>query len=238
MNELDAFRKKERVYEIGLQVDRLYPVQKLKRAQRIFLGKVYQDIKRRTRTQTAEEAKRPDIAIEEKRLVEKWEEAEVFTFPVGDDGMIDLTADLTGMWGAIHKAFVEYWTSLRKADYIREMLNAVIVERVDGAMLVKPKNGSGDNDPMRPFSLPVPRSRGQTRQIEYYDYLEDHEIRVRLRIPSELPLSAEEFGTLLHGLEIIRLHPLRRGQVRITDVKAIQNPYAGKEVSGPDRTIP
>jgi len=43
---------------------------------------------------------------------------------------------------------------------------------------------------------------------------------------------------LMHGLEVMGLHPLRRGRLSIVALTPIQNPYRGTEARGPDTTVP
>lgn len=222
---LAELRGKERIIDLDLTFVKFFAAQNTSREQKVSLGFAYRGRRTSRRKTTTDESTKPDVVQEDMKLIERFETAKVFTFPLSPDGHIVLDEQVYGRWGAIHKAFFEIWGAMRKAPYVIEMLNLLRVENPNGqAIKIKPKSGFGDNPPEKPFSLPVPRSRGQTRQIEYFDFVENREnIPVRIVIPSELPLSAEEFKTLVHGLEFIMLHPLRRGIVKVAKATAVQN---------------
>jgi len=226
--DIEDLRKKERVIDLQLTFLKFYASQQTSREQKVSLGFAYRGRRKRTKKYTTDEAVKPDVKEEEERLIERFETAKVFTFPLTNHGFIVLDEQIYGRWGVIHKAFFEIWKGMRKAPYLTEMLNLLRIENPNGQPVkIKPKHKFGDNDPEKPFSLPVPRSRGQTRQIEYFDFIENRDnIPVRIVIPSELPMSSEEFKTLIHGLEFIMLHPLRRGIVKVTGINPVQNGWS------------
>lgn len=222
---IDDLRKKERVIDLDLTFVKFFASQNTFREQKVSLGFAYQGRRKQRKKSITDEAQKPDVSQEDEKLIEKFETAKVFTFPLTKDGKIILDDQIYGRWGAIHKAFFEIWRAMRKAPYIIEMLNLLRIENPNGkALELKPANKFGDNIPEKPFSLPVPRSRGATRQIEYFDFIENRSnIPVRVVIPGELPISAQEFKTLVHGLEFIMLHPLRRGIVKVGKITVVQN---------------
>ncbi len=216
-------REKERRFVLELDVLRLFPKQgDTYREMKIPLGHVYREIKEKVYAETTDEAKRPDVVYEITRETTKTEKAKIFTFERDDKGLVSL-ADLVGRWGAIHKAFFETWTAMRKAPYVREMLNLIRVSaNGENGLSVVPQHEFGDNKTEKPFGLLVPRSRGKTRQMEWYDYIENRTVQVEVTIPKTLPLGKEEFLGLVHALEFMNLHPLRRGEVRVRTIKALQ----------------
>jgi len=238
--EMQKLRGLERIVVVKLLFRKLLPVQqKRERRQKISLGLVWSGKKSKKTKVKTEESIRPDVLQETSELVERHEDAKVFTFEKNGEGGIDLTELLCGRYGIIHKAFVEYWRSLRKAPYIVQMLEALSVEPLESEPpLVKPTYEYGDNDPEKPFSLPVPRSRGTTRQMEYSDYLMNKEVSIQIRFPSELPVSKGEFLGLLHGLEFMSIGPFKRGSVEVASIDPIQNWYRGTEARAPEQIVP
>jgi len=222
---IDDLRKKERIIDLELTFVKFFAERTASREQKVSLGFAYKGSRRQRKKTTTDEADKPDVLQEDEKLIERFETAKVFTWPLTKDGYITLDDQIYGRWGAVHKAFFEIWTAMRKAPYVIEMLNLMRVENPTGKPVkLKPQKQFGDNESDKPFSLPVPRSRKQTRQIEYYDFIENREnVPVRIVIPAELPMSAEEFKTLVHGLEFMMLHPLRRGIVKVGKMTAVQN---------------
>jgi len=231
--DIEDLRKKERVIDLDLTFVKFFASQdkETSREQKVSLGFAYRGKRKRLKKTITDEAEKPTVEEEEEKLVERFETAKVFSFPLTEEGYITLDDQVYGRWGVIHKAFFEIWRAMRKAPYVIEMLNLMRVENPNSDLLkVKPKNKFSDNEPEKPFSLPVPRSRGATRQIEYFDFIENRKnIPVRVVMPSELPISAEEFKTLVHGLEFMMLHPLRRGIVKVNSISAIQNGWQNTE---------
>lgn len=223
--KLEDIRAKERIIDLEMTFEKFFASQTASREQKVSLGFAYQGMRKQRRKTVTDEAEKPEVQQEDQKLIERFEKAKVFTFPLSKDGQIVLDDQIYGRWGAIHKAFFEIWRAMRKAPYVVEMLNLIRVQNPNGSPLaISPKNGFGDNPIDKPFSLPVPRSRGTTRQIEYFDFIENRAgIPVRVVLPAELPLSQEEFKTLIHGLEFMMLHPLRRGIVKVTKVTTVQN---------------
>lgn len=232
--DIDDLRKKERVIDLKLKIVKMMADQDYTREQKVCLGWVYRGKKRRRKKYTTDEAVKPDVLEDTENLVERFETARVFAFPphAGNDGNeVELDEQLYGRWGAIHKAFFKIWKALRKAPYVIDMLDLMRVENPGLPVRIKPKFKFADNPDDKPFSIPVPRSRGATRAIEYFDYIVDHkEIPARITFPAELPISAEEFKTLVHGLEFVMLAPIGRTELRVSEVNVAQNGWSSGNI--------
>jgi hypothetical protein len=239
--KLQALRDQERVCLLKLRIKKLYPGLlgwlRAERRQKVSLGMVYSGKKRKRTKIRTEESDRPEMAQETGQQVERFEEATVVTWPKKENEA--LLYDLVSKFGTIHKTFESWWKSARKADYILDMLDAVQVETVNGETpTVKLANEFGDNPAEQPFRILVPRSKGKTRQYEFYDYIENKEATVKVRFPKALPISEDEFLGLVHSLEIMDLPPLQRGRIDRIEITPVQNWFGGQEARGPDQVVP